>query len=119
METEKTSFEGWAVVELMGRSIIAGQCSEVVIAGAAFLRVDVPANEEQPAFSKMYSAGAIYAITPTTEEVARVAAGRVHIRPIDLWVVPQPIPALPGRTWLPDDGGPDDPAEQWEDAEEE
>jgi len=91
----QTTIQGWAIVELMGHNVIAGQVAEQTIAGAAFLRVDVPGLEGQPGFTKLFGGAAIYAITPTTEEMARQAAGRLATRPVSLWVVPD------GRHQLP------------------
>jgi len=90
MENEKSGFEGWAIVELMGRNVIAGYVSEQVIAGAALLRVDVPATERQSSYTKFFGGTSIYAITPTTEEIAKRAAERLNIRPVSEWVVPTP-----------------------------
>lgn len=83
------AFEGFAIIELMGRNVIAGYCSQELVAGVAMLRVDVPAVEERPAFTKFFSGGAIYAITPTDEETAQTAATRLRTRPVDLWIVPE------------------------------
>jgi hypothetical protein len=65
------TFKSWAVVELFGHQQIVGQVSEQTIAGQGFIRVDVPATERQPAFTRLFGAGAIYAINPVTEEIAR------------------------------------------------
>jgi hypothetical protein len=69
---------GWAIVELMGHRRLVGRCSEVQVAGATLLRVDVPANETlgdpEVSATQLYGGGAIYCITPTTEEAARKAA---------------------------------------------
>lgn len=95
MNTEsKTAYEGWSIVEIMGHNTIAGYVSEQSIAGVAMLRVDVPGTEAQPAYTKFYGGTAIYAITPTTEEIAKVAAQRLAVRPVDSWVVPDPRPRL-------------------------
>lgn len=67
-------FEEWGIVEVMGHQRFAGHLTEQTICGVSFLRVDVPAIGNRPAFSKMIGAGAIFAITPTTEEAARAAA---------------------------------------------
>lgn len=76
--TEPEKFDGWAIVEVMGHKVYAGRAVEVTIAGAAFLRIDVPAKEGREAFTKIVGAGSIYCITPCTEEVAmRAATARV------------------------------------------
>ena len=80
-QEEIRTFEGWCIVELFGHNVIAGYCSERVVAGVAMLQVDVPAVEDRPAFTKLYSGGAIYGVTPTTEDLARAAAGRRPARP--------------------------------------
>lgn len=85
---EQQKFEQWAVIEIMGHNTIAGFVSEQAIAGVAMLRVDVPAVGDQAAFTKFYGGSAIYAITPTTEEIARKAAERLETRPVDPWKLP-------------------------------
>lgn len=87
-EQEQEKFEGHAIVELMGRSMIAGYVSEQVIAGCVMLRVDVPATDEASAFTKFFGGGAIFGITPATEEIALRAASRLSIRPVAHWIVP-------------------------------
>ncbi len=77
----------WAIVELMGHNVIAGEISEQVIAGVAMLRVDVPACEEQPAYTKFYSGSAVYGITPTDEATAARAVNRLRIAPIAPYIV--------------------------------
>lgn len=100
------SFEGFAIVELFGRNVVAGYCTQQLIAGVAMLRVDVPAVEGRASYSKFFSGGSIYAITPTDEETAKTAASRLRSRPIDLWIVPE-TKALPSPSdqprHLPDD----------------
>lgn len=86
-ETEQYSDDdiGWAIVELMGHRRLGGYVSEQEIAGSAFLRIDVPGVVDATQF---YSAGAVYCITPTTEEMARAASGRVE--PVHRWELPAP-----------------------------
>lgn len=91
-------WQGWAVVEIVGHSLVAGYVSAQDIAGAAFVRVSVPPIAYDPAsavsswestgFDKFYNPAAIFAIVPTTEAVAREAAGRIAARPVKPWVVP-------------------------------
>ena len=83
----------WAIVELMGRQVIAGEVREVTVAGAAMLRVDVPAIWEKgaevlPAYTKFYGASALYGITPTDEASARHAVEHLRARPISVYEIP-------------------------------
>lgn len=82
---EQQRFESWAIVELFGRQIIAGQVSERLIAGQGFIRVDVPAVDEQEAYTKMYGPNAIYCITPTDEATARAAVVGLRPKAIEMW----------------------------------
>jgi hypothetical protein len=84
--TETTaSFDQWGIVEVMGHKKYAGHITEETIAGAAFVRVDVPelvlANGEKErtlaSFTKFVGPGSIYMIHPTTEEIARKAAREI------------------------------------------
>ena len=79
------NFEGWAIVELFGHNMIAGLLSEQSIGGASFVRVDVPAVDGAEGFTKFYGGAAVYAITPTTEEVARAATSKLAVRPVTPW----------------------------------
>ena len=98
--TEQNTYEGHAIVELMGHNTLAGYISEQTIAGVAMLRVDVPAVGDVPAYTKFVSGGAIYGITPTTQEIAERAAQRLRSRPVSEYVVPVPPrqPALVDST---------------------
>lgn len=84
MEIEK--FESWAILEIFGHTLIAGKVSEAAIGGCAFLRVDVPELNGQPAFTKFYSNGAIYSMTPCSEEVARAALKQIAPAPVSVWI---------------------------------
>lgn len=86
--SQSQAYEGYAIVELMGRNVIAGHVSEQTMYGAAFLRVDVPATNDQPAYTKFFGGSSIYAVTPTTAEIATKAAGKLAVRPVSEWVVP-------------------------------
>lgn len=88
--TEETKFEKWAIIELMGRNMIAGFVTEQVIGGSAMLRVDVPELPGQAAFTKFFGGAAVYAITPTTQEIATAAAQKLTVRPVQEWVIPDP-----------------------------
>lgn len=85
MEQEK--FDLWCVVELFGHSRIAGRCTEQNVAGTNMLRVDVPETSNQPGFTRFLSSGAIYAINPVSEGVARQIAENLQIQPVNIWDV--------------------------------
>ena len=70
--------------------------SEQNIGGAPFVRVDVPEVDGELAFTKLFGASAIYAITPTDEATARAVAARLKARPIEPWVMPEPVVHLIG-----------------------
>jgi hypothetical protein len=98
MEQEK--FDLWCVVELFGHSRIAGRCTEQNVAGTNMLRVDVPDTSNQPGFTRFLSSGAIYAINPVSEGVARQIAENLQIQPVNIWdvshLVDQKLKSLQG-----------------------
>lgn len=83
MQQEK--FELWGIVELLGHQRIAGKLTEQNVAGTNLLRVDVPETKSNPSFTRLISNSALYAINPTTEEVARLYAENLNCQPIDSW----------------------------------
>jgi hypothetical protein len=85
MEQEK--FDLWCAIELFGHTKIAGRCTEQNIAGVNMLRVDVPATNGQPEFTRFLSAGAIYAINPVSEEIARKIAENLEIAPVSVYEI--------------------------------
>jgi hypothetical protein len=110
--TTETSFDQWAVVELMGHQQMAGRVTEQSIGGAAFIRVDVPEQPARakrqswdtdepiiPAYTRFLSGASIYAINPCTEEVAKMTAERIRARPPLAFAAPQ----QPALAYQPDD----------------
>jgi hypothetical protein len=91
-DNERQGFEGWAILELMGHRRIAGRVSEATIGGGSFIRIDVPADEDRPGATQFYAPGAVYAITPTTEDVARRVACRSRPEPVQEWELPKQLP---------------------------
>jgi hypothetical protein len=82
---------GWAILELMGHRKLGGFVSEETLAGAAFVRIDVPGPErpddgdpfgEKTLATQFYSPAAVYCVTPTTEEVARALAAALQPAPV-------------------------------------
>jgi hypothetical protein len=78
-------FEQWGIVDLFGHVRVAGMITEQTIGGCSFLRVDIPAMDGNPPFTKLYGNGAIYGITFTDQETATAAARSMSPRPIDVW----------------------------------
>jgi hypothetical protein len=87
---EKSVFEGWAILELMGHRRLGGFVQEQEIAGHGFLRIDVPGENGNGDASQFYSPGSVYCLTPTTEEMARATARHNQPQPVSRWELPQP-----------------------------
>lgn len=114
-ETRET-FEGWAILELMGHRRLAGFVSEQDIAGSAFVRIDVPGyihteptgeQDERGKATQFYSPQAVYCITPTTEQTARATATASSVAPFSEWELRRALPvgvSLADETDLIDDG---------------
>lgn len=105
----------WAIVDQMGHTRFIGRVTEQVIAGEAFIRVDVPeyvdetSGETQQAFSKLLGPKSIHGISPVSEDVARLMIAQQRRQtPISLYELPE-RPAITARpsvivdTWDPQD----------------
>ena len=84
-EDQTPAFEGWAVLELMGHRRLGGWLSEAVVAGSAFVRIDVPGPGEDPIATQFYAPSAVYCITPTTEATAHAVARLSRPEPVTRW----------------------------------
>ncbi len=78
-------FDEWALIELFGHQRTAGRVTEQPLGGETFIRVDVPETKSQPAFTKLYGKGAIYALTLTDERSARAAVIAWSPEPMNRW----------------------------------
>jgi hypothetical protein len=83
------NFGHWAIVELMGHRKLAGHVTEQEIAGSSFLRLDIH-SENHPVVTQYYSPGAVYCITPTTEEIARKMGERSRPQPVTRYELEPP-----------------------------
>lgn len=83
-------FDQFCIVELMGHQQIAGKVSEQEIAGHEFLRVDVPEIDGIDGYTKFFSAGAVYGITPVDEETCLRAVRAFRVPPIETWRLKSP-----------------------------
>ena len=87
---ETVRFEEWAKLELFGRQVLAGRVSEQTIAGVGWIRVDVPAVDKMPGYTRFFQPAAVYAITPATEEIVRKLAEVYRTEPISRYELPAP-----------------------------
>jgi hypothetical protein len=89
--SETPVFEGWAILELMGHRKLGGYVREQNVAGAGFIRIDVPGKEGNVA-TQFYAPGALYCLTPVSEEIARRFAQGVQPEPVTRWELPAARP---------------------------
>lgn len=108
MNENQASFDGWAVVEVMGRQSYSGYVVTEAYGAAVLFRVDVPELPEreyalkqpewiggstlpagttvkrpaEPGYTKLIGAGSIYCITPTSEELVREHLEKCRRRPL-------------------------------------
>lgn len=101
-------FEGWAILELMGHRRLAGYVREQNVAGAGFIRIDVPGDGADVA-TQLYAPGALYCLTPTTEDIARRFARSCQPEPVTRWELP---PARSEREIDGEDDDGDEPTEE-------
>lgn len=86
--TEDQIFSYWCVIELMGHRRLAGLLTEQEIAGKGFLRLEIPG---QPGATQFINPASVYAITPTTEAIARAVAETHRPAPVQRWELPPAI----------------------------
>lgn len=109
---EQMKFQQWCILDIMGHQRFAGLVTEETLAGAAFLRIDIPATGKQVAFTKLFSPSSVYSITPTTEELATAMAASINNSPITVYDLPAEMQAKlrapsPARLGGMDDDEPD------------
>lgn len=126
------SFEGWAILEIMGHQSHAGYVKSEVLFGTEMLRIDVPEIPEEklteerygrqgrgtyeilypaiPAYTKYYGGASIYSLTPCSEAVARAAATSMRKTPVTVVSLPE-IDTQPRALLLASDISEDEPKE--------
>jgi len=83
-------FETWGLLELFGHQRLAGKLSEQTIGGCHFIRIDVPPVEDVQGYTRFFTQGAIYSLTPTTESIARALANRLQAQPVQIYDIRSP-----------------------------
>jgi len=86
MSEETVNNGQWAIIELMGRKVVAGYAIEEVKFGKPLIRIDVPETKSFPRFTQYYGGEAIYCLTPVSEQVAVLAAERCQVNPVSVYV---------------------------------
>jgi hypothetical protein len=115
IDNQQAKFEGWAMIEMMGHQRETGFVTTEYYGAAALFRVDVPELPEReyaierpeytpqgllpigtvvkrgalPARTRLIAPGAVYAINPCSEEVARRAVDSAQPRPLILVKLPE------------------------------
>ena len=110
-EEKQASFEGWAVLEIFGHQRYAGYVTTEAFGQAVLFRVDVPPLEERErtakhyeydgdgtsippgstvkedavqGYTKYFGPGAIYAMTPCTQDAAQKAVAAMQTRKVSV-----------------------------------
>ena len=87
--TQANPFASWSVVELMGRIRLGGYATEETRFGQAMLRLDI-AGPDGELRTRYFGGGAIYSVSPCTEDLARMVAAGVDPAPVKRWELPSP-----------------------------
>jgi hypothetical protein len=96
------TFEGWAIVELMGHRRLAGYVTEEDHFGTAMLRLDIRgADDTAPAITQLYGGSSVYCLTPTTEDIARKLGERLRPAPVSRYEL-EPPPRREADPWAAD-----------------
>lgn len=85
----ESNFEGWCILEIMGHRKLGGYIQEANMYGASFIRLDTFTEQGEVGATQFYNPTAVYAITPTTQEIA-IAFGLSHQpAPVQQWELPK------------------------------
>jgi hypothetical protein len=90
MTTTTPAFDEWAIIELLGHRRVAGRVREVQLAGAGFLRLDIPATDGHAEQTQYIAPGSVYALHPVDEGTARKVAEYSRPEPVHRWELPRP-----------------------------
>lgn len=82
MSESAEKFESWGLLELFGHQRLAGKLTEQSIGGVHFIRIDVPEVEQTAAYTRLFTQGAIYGMTPMEETTARKLAAYLRAVPV-------------------------------------
>lgn len=86
---QETSFDQWAIVDVMGHQRFVGRVTEEVVAGKGFVRVDMPETKSEKSWTKLIGTASIYSITPVSEAIAREMAESNSRAPVSAYDLPK------------------------------
>ena len=122
MTDKQATFEGWAIVEVFGHQRYAGFVTTEAFGQAVLFRVDVPPLAERErttkqygydddgksvppgsivkesavqGYTKYFGPGAIYAMTPCTQDAAEKAVESMQARKVSVVSIPPDAATLP------------------------
>lgn len=108
MSESNEKFESWGLLELFGHQRLAGKLSEQTIGGCHFIRIDVPEVGETAAYTRFFTQGAIYGMTPMEEATARKLAAYLRAVPVSPYELRSVEPARQLAHSAADDNDEDD-----------
>jgi hypothetical protein len=82
MTNPEDKFDAWGLLELFGHQRLAGKLSEQTIGGCHFIRIDVPKVGEVAAYTRFFTQGAIYGMTPMDEATTLKLAAYLRAVPV-------------------------------------
>lgn len=86
------SFDQWVVLSLLGHKRLAGKLTETNIAGAGFLRIDIPDKDGNTINTEYYSPTSVYSIQPVAKEIAVALATQLGPAPVSKYEVKHLLP---------------------------
>ncbi|HEV8653316.1 MAG TPA: acetyltransferase [Actinomycetes bacterium] len=89
MPEAENPFASWAIVDLMGKIRLGGYATEETHFGQSMLRLDVPDGTGELR-TRYFGGGAIYSVSPCSEELARWVAKGADPAPVKRWELPAP-----------------------------
>ena len=89
MYEDNASTGFYALIEMMGHQKMVGLVRETKLAGAGFLQVDQLDDNGQLFNTRYLSPGAIYAVNPISEELAKAISKNYQHQPVHSFDLPQ------------------------------
>lgn len=82
------SYEGYAIVELLGHRRLGGHVMAVTFCGVPMLLVNVPGDGDTVVATQLVNPQALYCLTPCSEAAARAVAAANRPEPVHRYEMP-------------------------------